>query len=503
MRITPNTPPLTLVNGAEPKKLLQNMRPGQLLQATVIGQVKADIVALRIGTQELQVHTRLKLVTGQRLTLELTQTADKPALRLVAEATGAEPKARLLRQALPNQQPATHLLSGLRTLEPSFSQARQLTDILTTLRNQLATVATRPTDLLSTLGKLITQHKSALSPEVRKAVEQLLSSPKTPKQPELIKVAQQVLSDATARLSSQARPQPQALTQPLNPAPTTEAQGASIKPAITMSSAPEIAKQLNSLLTAEKGVQLQRLLGSLLERILPGDQPLLASQIRRALSESGLFLETHLARGEPPAANDLKANLVRLLALLRPLLEKAAAQPAKESSRPEQAGRPATPENLLTRVLGELLRQSEGSLARVQLHQLSSLPPEDGVRQAWQFELPIQYRERVDNFLVRLEQETNTRGKQDESAWRLTLNFDFQPLGPVEARLTLQGEEVSSLFKASRPESAALIEKNLPRLNDAFERAGLKVGRLHARHAEVSIETPPPPSPTPILDEKA
>jgi len=517
MLISNNITQITLPTGSDPHKLLQNMRPGQLLQATVIGQITKGVVSLRIGTLEVQAHTKLQLSAGQRLSLEVTKAGDRPELRLLQAPSSPEPKARVLRQVLPNQMPPTPLLQNLRNLGPSFTQQRQLTETLSVIRNQLSLAATQPEPkLVAALRTLITNHKSAVSPEMLKTVEQLVARQKDQPQPELLKAAQQVLKEATAKtaaqplasgspLPTQAKTPstPQTLSNPQAPPSPGPATTATVKPQIKLDTAPGIAKQLEGLLDNKTAPQLQRAIQALVARILPGEQPLVSSQLRRALSDSGLFLEASLAKGVQPAANDLKANLVRLLALLQPLFGKSALPATKRTGPQEQASRTAVPDSALNRILGELLRQSEGSLARVQLHQLSSLPPEDGTRQIWQFEVPVQYQERVDNFLVRLEQEKGQQGDQDEDTWTLTLNFDFQPLGPIEARLILQGEEISSLFQASHPMSASLIEKNLPRLNDAFERAGLKVGNLHARHAEVKVGPPSPPSSPPLLDEKA
>jgi hypothetical protein len=511
MLISNNISQITLPTGADPHKLLQNMRPGQLLQATVVSQTTKDVVGLRIGTLEVQAHTKLLLSAGQRLSLEVTKAGDRPELRLLQAPTNPEPKARALRQTLPNQMPPTRLLENLRTLEPSLTQQRQLTETLSIIKNQLISNTTRLSpEFVTALRTLIANHKGTITPETQRAIKQFLAHPKDQPQPEILKAAQQVLKEATAKtvpqpltsnspMPSQAKASPNPQAAP-SPSPATTATD---KPQIKLDTAPNIAKQLEGLLDTKTAPQLQRVIQSLVARILPGEQPLVSSQLRRALSESGLFLEASLAKGGQPAANDLKANLVRLLELLRPLFEKSALPTAKQTTSQEQASRATTPESALSRILGELLRQSEGSLARVQLHQLSSLPAEDGPRQLWQFEVPVQYQERVDNFLVRLEQERAQQGDQDEDTWTLTLNFDFQPLGPVEARLILQGEEISSLFQASHPMSASLIEKNLPQLNDAFERAGLKVGNLHARHAEVKVDTPSPPSSPPLLDEKA
>ena len=142
-------------------------------------------------------------------------------------------------------------------------------------------------------------------------------------------------------------------------------------------------------------------------------------------------------------------------------------------------------------------------MARVQTHQLNSLPAEESSGQVWQFELPIKQPDRIDSFLIRLEQEQQGKKNQADGAWKITLNFDFSPLGPIEAKLSLRGEEISAIFLVEQANSAALLEQNLPKLNDAFTRVGLKVGHLHSQQGKIEPPATTPATSTFLLDEKA
>ncbi len=421
------------------KKLLQKLQPGQLLKAEVLGQVKQDRVRLRLGALEVEAYTRLRLDRGQRLMLEVGKAGDIPQLRLLHELSGREIQARSLRQILPRQMP--------------------------------------PAKLFETLGVL----ERAASADIKAALQTLASS-----LPAGGKVALQTLARAGST-PAQAREAIRIL-EPLTPA------------------GGKAALQTLELALAGKTItpELREAMQNVLSRALPRESGTGPSHLRRALAESGLFLEARLASGGPVGpANDLKAGLFRLLFLLRAQLGHEPTQRDRLSTpqKPE-ASAPAA-DGGAPRLLGELLRLTEGGLARVQAHQLSALPAEESPGQIWQFELPIQQPGRVDSFLIRLEQEQGPKGDPADAAWRVHLNFDFAPLGPVAARLTLRGEEISSLFQAERPDSAALLERHLPRLNDAFVRAGLKVGRLHACQGVTEAPGPTPPAPAPLLDEKA
>jgi hypothetical protein len=224
--------------------------------------------------------------------------------------------------------------------------------------------------------------------------------------------------------------------------------------------------------------------------------------LKKFIMESGLFMEPRLASGQFPGP-DLKSNLLLLLFHLRGQIEELIApeqRPAAAENRP-----PASPLDAgISKLLTQLLRQTEGSLARIQLNQLSSLPAEEGNRQIWQFDIPVKHPEGFDNFQLRIEREqSHSEKKGGQHRWRLSLHFDLDPLGPVQAQITLLGEEVSALFLTERKESADLIEQQLASLEQAFSRVGLKVGHLAAkRGGNVSAELPNAFSHR-LLDEKA
>ena len=122
----------------------------------------------------------------------------------------------------------------------------------------------------------------------------------------------------------------------------------------------------------------------------------------------------------------------------------------------------------------------------------------------WQFELPIQHAHGFDSFLVRLEQEDGAeRDRQGGQIWRLSLNFDLEPIGPITARLTVQEKNVSASFTAEKSQSAKLISERLHLLDEAMTRAGLNVTHLSAQEGKEEPMEPAPQHPSPLLDEKA
>ncbi len=402
--------------------LLQNLRPGQILHASVLSPTQQNSVRLQIGSAEVLAKTQLPLTPGQKLVLDVVKAGQLPELRLLQQAGIRDLQAAALRTLLPRQIPLGKVFEFLQKLQP---------------------------DLPGSMPRQAVQHAPAA-----------LAGKVLPGQ-----MAAEAMRNALAAAAGRGQPSPS------SPARSAEAFG------------PEVRQVLQNILASagERG------------------RPLTPSTIRQAFLQSGLFLEAALASGRSPNG-DLKANLLLLLQKLHTLLQGGAQQQA--AAKGELAA--STAKSALSQLLAQTMQQTEGSLARIQLHQLASLPPEEGPRQVWQFELPIQQPNGYDNFLVRLEQEEGgDRDRKGGQIWRLALNFDLDPIGPVTARLTLQENNVSANFTAEKGQSAKLISERLPLLDEAMTRAGLNVTHLSAQQGkELKVETPRQ-NPAPILDEKA
>jgi len=437
MLISNQLPPLQLhLSKPDLQKLLQTLQPGQILKATVIDQPSAQIVKLKIGTQALVAHTRLRLEVGQKLTMEVKKGGDIPELKLLREYSSTEVQTKILRQILPKQIPQAKFFNTLQIIE------RATPELLQKLLPELLRKSRQTQILKNNLPTTETNQQPKASPET---IHKQVAAP------------------------------PQS--------PTTQ------------------------LLTAVKYLppDLQKSIQIILAKALPQNLAVSAPLIRQALLNSGLFLEANLAFGNPTQApHDLKGNLLNLLLLLRNHLQLNQTQRQAKFSQSQQSDTASTTNSsrALTQLLGELMRQAEGSLARVQAHQLNSLPTEESSAQVWQFELPIKQSDRIDSFLIRLEQEQQGKKKQAGGTWKITLNFDFSPLGPIEAKLNLKGEEISALFLAEQASSAALLERNLTKLNDAFIRVGLKVGHLYSQQGKIKTPASTPSTSTFLLDEK-
>ncbi|MDZ7754156.1 MAG: flagellar hook-length control protein FliK [Gammaproteobacteria bacterium] len=271
---------------------------------------------------------------------------------------------------------------------------------------------------------------------------------------------------------------------------------------------------------------------------LPGPRQMTSAEgVREALRHSGTFFEAglrHAAEGVPPATQrDLKGQLLRLLAILT-----RAAQPATPPARGGTEGRPAaqgTPPTTRTaaepqpprpegtprgrpetaaptptrtdpgpppmrgqtpppqppaqpsltanstseRVTSELRQQTESAIHRLQIHQLNSLPAEDGARLNWSMEVPVRRDDGTDIFSLRIGRDQAGAGDDgDTEAWTVEIGFELEELGALSARLTLRGGRLSAVLWAEEATTAGTIQSHLGELQAELEGAGLDVARL-------------------------
>jgi hypothetical protein len=259
--------------------------------------------------------------------------------------------------------------------------------------------------------------------------------------------------------------------------------------------------------------------------------------VRDAIRQSGIWLEPRLlgrapapaslagtslagtarpAAGQPPPpvpamlllptpdgpVPDTKLQLLQLLQLLRtdPARGGRRADAAAPADTTGGSGARPAPDSLLAR----LVRLIEGSVARIQLQQTAALQVEDGLRQAWQFDLPIRLPDENHGAMLRIQREPgdSTPGAA-QPTWSVNLAFDFDSIGRLQCRVALSGERVSTTFWCERPDALARLEPRLPRLRAALEAQGLAVVHL----AGVLGEPPEPlirvPRADGLLDERA
>jgi hypothetical protein len=257
--------------------------------------------------------------------------------------------------------------------------------------------------------------------------------------------------------------------------------------------------------------------------------------LAKAVNQSGVFLEAHLAsRAQTPT--DFKALLLNLKALLGPagqspallagmgglsnaatlllgdsLLMKPelplptpgtqqnAAQHANTQNQPRTAGQPAN-------ILADVQRAVDGSLERIKLSQLASLPerPEiqvtddraNPMRLAVSVPLAPQGQDRPTTAVMGMViehqptiekpqayelEDDDTNSATEGFPWKVRIALDLEETGPVQAEIALRGQSVGITLWAERPVMADAARKEIGALHKALTLAAFEVVNLEVK----------------------
>lgn len=148
------------------------------------------------------------------------------------------------------------------------------------------------------------------------------------------------------------------------------------------------------------------------------------------------------------------------------------AQPVSTSG-----GLPADPLS----VIGELIRSTDGALARMRLNQLASVPMEQGNRLVWLLELPVRHPDNsAEVVTMRIEQDQASSDTSEKAAWTADLAFDLGTKGALRARVALRAGRISVLFWADADQTRTEVQEKLPQLKTDMEKKKLDVATLNA-----------------------
>jgi hypothetical protein len=249
---------------------------------------------------------------------------------------------------------------------------------------------------------------------------------------------------------------------------------------------PEVFKALTQIVEASPRANIPPVVReqalALLNRLPSPSDAQFKTLLQRALIDSGLLAEPRLLRGLSQSG-DMKLMLNRLIERIVQLLPENRLLQANLDPQLLALQAKGTAETLpdsSAKLLIGLLKHLDGAVARIQTHQLASLPQEDGDRQIWQFEIPIRNGEKFDLFHIRIGREDEGRASEQEAVWRLTLHMNLTELGPMRVQLRLQGEHLSTLIWSQKPDTNRLVHSRLSELRSAYEQRGLVVNQLEA-----------------------
>jgi flagellar hook-length control protein FliK len=232
--------------------------------------------------------------------------------------------------------------------------------------------------------------------------------------------------------------------------------------------------------------------------------PLDGAALQKAVLGSGIFQETALAAGRTSTQPDMKSSLLTLRQTLTnwlgqqlpPITAAMMAPPvrggvlrARNAHEPAGIDPTATPEEA-----GKiLLERTDAALSRIRLHQHASMPDPTGKQSGdWSLDLPVLIGNHQTLLQMQIHRDGKGNAEQDgERGWQMRFALNLPALGEVGAQVSLRGEATGVMLWANEPETAALLERDLPDLRTALAATGLQPSAIIVRRSEPSAAPAP------------
>lgn len=230
----------------------------------------------------------------------------------------------------------------------------------------------------------------------------------------------------------------------------------------------------------------------------------LPASLQKAVAQSGIFQEAHLAQGEPGAAQaDMKTQLLNLRQALAawlareeaplqnqmPLLESNRLRPPlrgemMQPQKPQQAELSADMKPVA--IAAQLLAETDAVLDRIRLMQFAGISdrlvvqpadPQSQQRQ-WLTEIPLQMQNGVGVLPLAIERDGGSGAgyaAPGARTWRMRFTLETNELGPLDVTVSLRGSHVDVRFWAERPSTAAMIDHQRQTLTETLAESDLVV----------------------------
>ncbi len=487
---------------------LRAWQVGQLLQAQVLTGTVNNQVTLRIGQTTLAAQTQTPLTAGQTLTVQVARLGDQPVLKLLPQTPPVltDPLTAALRSALPRQTGLAPLLANLGLLAQSARAGNTPPPLPATVLQAAEQIYRDLSD----------SHQAATARGLQRAIRDtglFLES----KLAQLTRGGSAELGTdfkaALLRLQTLLNETPRPTTPPTTPASSLPGQGTATPPraqvtenaAAPQRGTPEQSpangspRSTTSPATAASPSSGQSAATQPREQVIANSTaPLRGLPVQPPSNEMPPATPANTSPASPPPGQSTTA----------PPAEPATTQPPPPlRGQPVQAQAASTPSlarlALADSALHELRQQTEGSLARLQLNQLASVPDASEPHPSWLLELPLRHQDQVDLFHLRIGREAAGSADADvaDRPWVVNLAFDLPGLGPVQARVAIQGEQVSTTFWAEQAGTTQAFHSQLETLRQNLQQAGLGVGDLLCRTGQAP--RPPAGPRAPLMDTRA
>lgn len=482
IKLSPQLPPNLTLTTRTPE--IRNWQTGQILQAVARTPSQNGQVTLQLGSQTLEARTPVPLQAGQSLTLEVIQQGQTPLLRILPpSSTNLIDQA--MRQALPRQNSLAPLLANLTQLVNSTQREVLPSTLLQAMRSFLK-ILPEPRQASSAEGLRQAVRNSGIFLESRLRPASAMPTPELQRDLKagLLRFQQQTQDayrafakspagrSAAGQPTTVAPPNPRAGSGPAADATANSSAREGTHPGGTGKLAATVIRDPALPARPEPAARAQEPAST---RLQPNPLPASTGSAQPATTTLAGYSLEQLLRSVPYAREHLP-----------PLLRNGSlqAQSRAEASLAQQES--------LTRIFATLLKETDSSLARMQLTQLGSHASESDQRQIWLLELPIRKEDGIDLFQFRIEREPSTRQEQEQQEgerWTMRFSFALTGLGPIYARVSILDDTVSTTLWIEEEETARLFNRHRETLEQNLLRAGLVIDHFAFIKGTPSEET--------------
>ncbi len=468
----------------------------QQLVAEVVKRLDNGQHLLKIGSQQISTRLDQKFVPGQKLLIEILKLSDPTTVKIIPSTDNSTKLSNIIRTLLPQQNSSGPLFQTIKTIINASQSINNLPASIVKLLSQIdrATLDKNQIRQAGVLKRTISNSglffEAKLLNSSSANIANLLQSDFKAQLLKLRLVLNNLLDDKSSKTTANSTPNTSSKLE--TKAELTYA--AQVKP--------QNLKAINTKLNLQ---QYREANFAEINKKTPIDNSKPANAIDSQIKISKMFkalgtqTETKQLNVELTKLNIDKSQLLDLNLPLRGLFPQAQLSHALSLKQFEST------DNLLR----YLLRQVEGTIARVQIAQINSAPQENDTKHSWLFEIPVKRQAETSLFQFRIEYEDQAQeqdGKQNqnetEKKWAVCIAFDIKNLGTVHVKLQLHKSNVSSHFWLKENETLKLFQDNITELKSRFEDRGFEVDQLLCHSGTPNEENSDTDLST-YLDEKA
>lgn len=460
----PPIPSLSKVHTQAVADITKTWKVGQVVNATAERNANAQANALlRVGQTMLQTKTPVALQAGDSLKLLVKSTGDIPLLKIqtaavIAPQVATKIAVQNLKSFIARQLDLTALLSLSQKIITSPDISKMLKQGLINLNRNMPTVEQA---IQAKTLKLLIQNSGVFLESKLKH----LQTPSPSHNAQQLAVLTQDVKGQLLRINAQ-------LTGEM--------------PELAIKQLSNLSKNLSSVVDPiikqyiKGDINLIKL-STLLSVELPKNQSHLLQQL--------LTRDTLAAADKTLLVGELKKSFTVLLNHLQQQTNAKQVQDQLSSLLKSMD------------MLKELKTGVDGVLAKITSQQLTTLSRESDSLLLLLFGICL--KDKTEEHLIQFRMQQEKPAKQKEaSSWTVELNFNFNELGSVQARLRLTDNNISTMFRAQQQSTVKNISNQLHLLNTAFSRIGFDGINLNVTEGCVK-ETNDLVKGIRLLDEKA